>query len=120
MSNPNTRQPMALPNPEALGAAWFVKNISWVKTPNEEMKALDSIKPLDTVYIEETEKAKVTGTIGVDSAAGLRLISNRNEIIEYESKSSTDQFAVFSEIYYPLGWVATIDGKEAPIVKVNY
>ncbi len=120
VSNPNTRQPMPLPNPDALGAAWFVKNIAWVKNPNEEMKALDSIKPLDTVYIEESEKAKVTGTIGIDSAASIRLISNRNDIIEYESNASADQFAVFSEIYYPLGWSATIDGKTVPIVKVNY
>ena len=38
----------------------------------------------------------------------------------YKSSSQTDQIAVFSEIYYPHGWIATVDGKEMPIEKANY
>lgn len=42
-----------------------------------------------------------------------------NKIV-YSSDASSKQLAVFSEIYYPEGWTATIDGKEAKILKVNY
>lgn len=40
--------------------------------------------------------------------------------ITYSSDSKEKQLAVFSEIYYPDGWTATIDGKEVKILKVNY
>ena len=39
--------------------------------------------------------------------------------MKYESQSSSDGLAVFSEIYYP-GWEATIDGKPANILRVDY
>ena len=38
----------------------------------------------------------------------------------YETNAKTDQLAVFSEIYYPKGWIATIDGKESPYVNADY
>jgi len=38
----------------------------------------------------------------------------------YTSASGRDGLAVFSEVYYPNGWKAFVDGKETPIIKVNY
>ena len=55
-----------------------------------------------------------------DYTASIRLVQNLNDQILYESKSASNQFAVFSEIYYPYGWRAFIDGKETPIARVNY
>ncbi|MFY8166256.1 MAG: YfhO family protein, partial [Sediminibacterium sp.] len=40
--------------------------------------------------------------------------------VNYQAKSDKQQFAVFSEVYYNLGWKAYIDGVETPIVKTNY
>ena len=37
-----------------------------------------------------------------------------------KSKAKTDQLAVFSEIYYPKGWNAFIDGKPAPHFSTDY
>lgn len=40
--------------------------------------------------------------------------------IDYEVKAKGKQFVVFSEVYYPENWIATIDGKEVDIIKTNY
>jgi uncharacterized membrane protein YfhO len=38
----------------------------------------------------------------------------------YESNTSKDQLAVFSEIYYDKGWNAFIDEKPAPYFRADY
>ena len=42
-----------------------------------------------------------------------------NDAISYESNTTANSLAVFSEIYYK-DWKAYIDGKPAPYFKVNY
>ncbi|HTE28297.1 YfhO family protein [Flavitalea sp.] len=118
--NPQTGQPMAQLNPGALGPAWFVKELKYVNSADEEMKALDSLNPAQTAVIDKREQPKVTVAPQPDSAATIKLDFNRNDQIKYSSKSSAPQFAVFSEVYYPRGWKAFIDGKEVPIARVNY
>ncbi|MGZ5254420.1 MAG: YfhO family protein [Flavitalea sp.] len=118
--NPQNGQAMVQPNPEALGPVWFVKTIKYVNSADEEMKALDSFNARDTAIMDKREQSKVTAQPGFDSAATIRLVENRNDYINYESRSGSNQFAVFSEIYYPNGWKAFLDEKEVPIAKVNY
>lgn len=108
-------------NDQALGAAWFVSNVSTLKSPAEVMTALTYLHPKDTALVLEKDKALLTSLPGnSDSTASIKLLFNDNDHLAYTSRSSTGGFAVFSEVYYADGWVATIDGKEAPIVRTNY
>ena len=116
----NGQQLMAQENPEALGAAWFVQTIDTKKGPAEVMKALSNFNPKDTAILDEADKKNLVANAVKDSSAYIKLLYNDNDIIEYESSSKNTEFAVFSEIYYDAGWVATIDGKETPIVRTNY
>ena len=84
------------------------------------MKALDSFNPADTAIADVREKLKLTYPPQKDSSSKITLIENRNDYIKYTSSSKTNGIAVFSEVYYPYGWTATIDGKEVPIARVNY
>jgi hypothetical protein len=116
--NMNTQNYQA--NPEALGNAWFVNEIKYVKTADEEMRSLDSFNAKQTAFVRETFKSSLPANLTPDSAGTVKLIKNDNDIITYTSQAAGDQFAVFSEVYYPGGWKAYIDNKEVPIVRVNY
>ncbi len=107
-------------NDEALGAAWFIKHIRYVNGPVEEIKSLDGFGPKDTVIIDDSFKALTGNDPVADSAATIQLTSYDNDEIKYSTQAATPQFAVFSEIYYPAGWNAYIDGKKTDYAKVNY
>ena len=38
----------------------------------------------------------------------------------YRAQSSADQLAVFSEIWYPDGWMVSINGRPAEYIRANY
>jgi Bacterial membrane protein YfhO len=120
VQNPQNGQPIAQMNPGAFGPAWLVKYVHFVADGKEEMKALDSLNLRDSAIVQTKFKTAVGNQPGIDSAASINLIENKNDYILYESSSSANQFAVFSEVYYPRGWSAFIDGKKAEIIKTNY
>lgn len=113
-------QPVAQRNPDALGNAWFIKHILWAPDADAEMKALDSLDTRDTVVIDQRFKPVVKEVPVYDSTATISLIANNLNEISYSATASTQQFAVFSEVYYEQGWNAFIDGQPAPYCRVNY
>jgi hypothetical protein len=109
-----------IPNPDALGNAWFVKGIEYKKGPRAVMDHLSYFNPKDTAVIEDKDKIEALEGLQVDTSATIQLINNQNDLVLYSAKTSVKQLAVFSEVYYRDGWKAYIDDQEAPIVKVNY
>jgi uncharacterized membrane protein YfhO len=49
-----------------------------------------------------------------------KLTEARGNLLKYSVENSGNGLLVFSEIYYPEGWIATIDGKESPVIRANY
>lgn len=115
----NNAAPVAQQNPGAYGNAWLVKSIKEVANADAEMTALDSVNK-SVAIIDKRETSKITAQPQYDSTASITFKQNLNDYLKYESNAATNQFAVFSEIYYPYGWIATVDGKETPIVRTNY
>lgn len=108
-------------NPDANGNAWFVDSLRTVTTANEEILALNDLDTKTTAVVNTTSYPKLTRKVfQVDSTASISLVDHRPNFIEYRYNNPNSGFAVFSEMHYPRGWVATVDGRETPIIKVNY
>lgn len=118
--NQQTNQPEAQYNPFAYGPAWLVEGIKITRSADEEMAALEKTDLRDTVLIRDKFAAGVKKDFTKDSTDHIKLIYNHNDTILYESNTKNGGFAVFSEIYYPAGWEAFIDGESVPYFNVDY
>ena len=109
-------------NPEVNGNAWFVKELKKVNSADAEMKALDKLdtKNVAVYQLEFIKRPILLQKYDKDSLATIQLLDYKPNHLKYTSKNTKNGFAVFSEMYYKNGWKATIDGKEASILKVNY
>jgi hypothetical protein len=118
----NPEQP-AIPNKFAMGNAWFISKVRTTNNSDEEMIALGEIDS----KIEATTQASF-GTqfhapqSAVDSTASVRMLAYETKVLRYEvnNTSAEAQPVVFSEIYYPEGWICRIDGNEVEAARVNY
>ncbi len=105
-------------NPEAMGNAWFVDTVQFVSTPNEESAALWNIN-MHTTAVADKQFENVLAETSAGEGT-IRLTSYAPNRLTYQANTNADKVAVFSEIYYPHGWHAYIDGKEVEIGRVNY
>lgn len=108
-------------NPYAMGNAWFVDTLVVAENANEESDALNYIDLSTTAVLDKEFAGYVEDfTPERDPAAMVRLTKYTPRYLDYEYSTSKPGTIVFSEIYYPYGWKATIDGKPADIYRVNY
>jgi hypothetical protein len=106
-----------LPNPFANGNAWYVSSVEKVADANQE---ISRTRAIDTRTTAVTSDTRFSGAVNTDSAATIVLTDKKPYWLKYDANSTSGGLAVFSEIYYPDGWSATIDGKVAPILRANY
>ncbi|MGB5462358.1 MAG: YfhO family protein [Aureibaculum sp.] len=113
--------PRVQQNPEANGNVWFVKEVQIVNSADEEIRALDSLPTKEKAVISAEFKSYLKkNTFAKDSLASIELTSYQPNEMKYESNTSEEQLAVFSDIYYKNGWKAYIDGTFAPHFRANY
>jgi hypothetical protein len=110
-----------LRNPDAMGNCWFVENYMIVENANEEIAAVKNIDIETTLVVDKKfDTYFETRQFTNDSVSSIVLKSYSPNKLVYQSDALSDKLAVFSEIYYPKGWVVTIDGVESSHFRVNY
>ena len=110
----------SLMNPQTLGNAWFVEKLIKTNSPDSTYQQLATLDFDLSAVSESYGLQNLPNTFSMDSLATIKLIHHEPGYLRYQSNSDQDGFAVFSEMYYPYGWKATIDGVEHPHHNVNY
>ncbi len=110
-----------LANPYRLGNAWFVSGYEFVENADQEIEALNRINPKNSAVIDKKFENDLNGlNIQADSTANIVMTVYKPDRVSYKSNAKTEQLAVFSEIYYPHGWEAFIDGKPAAHFRADW
>lgn len=107
-------------NYSAMGNAWIVDSISYVNTPVEEISRIEKLD-LRSVAVADIGFESVIGE-SYPKSLGDTIFENTYapNRLTYTAKSAKGGVAVFSEVYFPWGWQASIDGTPVEIGRVNY
>ena len=93
----------------------------FVKNGDEGKASIITLDPLSTAVIDKRFEYDLTGlAITPDSTATIVMTEYKPNKVTYKAKAASEQLAVFSEIYYPHGWEAYVDGKEVPHVRADW
>lgn len=112
-------------NNEAFGNAWFVDSIAYVSGADAEMEGLSLYDPhriavADVAFrdvLGEPKQSAVPDSLRTDY---IRLTSYAPNRLKYSASSASGGVAVFSEVYFPWGWHATVDGSPVSLARVDY
>jgi hypothetical protein len=101
----------------ALPRAWFVQDTILSHSEEETLAMMANLEfdPATRAIVEY----EIPGISAPDSAHVVQTEAGMHRLA-YDYYTDTDALLVLSEIYYPAGWKAFVDGKELPIHPVNH
>jgi hypothetical protein len=112
------KQVITYRNPAALPRAFFVNEVSVARSADEVFRTLNS-GLFDAGRMAIVEKVlPATITAPDSSSAAVTAYSSRS--VSIRAFTTTPALLVVSEVYYPAGWKAYVDGQETEIFKTNF
>jgi uncharacterized membrane protein YfhO len=112
-------------NMNTYGNAWFVNKFDMVETADQEISSLRKNDLSKTAIINKKQFADYLSALPSDQiyaedSSAVVLTDYKPNHITYQARAFRDRLAVFSEIYYPKGWQAYLDGKEVEHICADY
>ena len=105
-------------NKSFLPRAFFVNEVKVEKPYTILLNIKQSnFDPKQTAFIENDIKKPIDKA---DSSASIKKIKADIHSYEYDVNASGNNLMVMSDIYYPAGWKAFVDGNETEIIKTDY
>ncbi len=109
---------VVMENTDVLPKAFFVDSLSAASSPQEAVDQLNS-PDFDPAQWAIVESAKLPDA-RADSTAQVEVTDYQANKITLSTSRKEPGFMVLSEIWYPAGWEAKIDGESTPIYKTNF
>ncbi len=105
-------------NTDVLPRAFFVDGYKIA----DGLQILESLRagtfdPAKTIYFENDPKLRVEKP---DTTVYVKFLDYKIQSMKLQVKASGNNLLLLSEVYYPAGWNAYIDGKPAEIYKADY
>ena len=114
-----TPKGQAQQNPGTMGNAWFINEINTVANADAEIASLNGFNPANTAIVDVRFSEQMID--GLDNVGtSITLTEYKPNYLKYNSTSSKNGIAIFSEIYYDKGWNAYVDGELKPHFRANY
>ena len=112
---------LVLENPDAVPRGFLVGQTEVIDDPQSTWQRLrdSSFDPRTTALLPEPLDAPVT-PIDSGSTAEVTMESFELEEIKWTVRTDAPRLLVASEVYYPAGWNAYLDGEKVSIHRVNY
>lgn len=108
-------------NQHSLGNAWFVEKALIVENANMELSAINNINPSKEAVIDIKFRDQIKETyFQISDSDKIELVSYQPDELVYNYTANGERLAVFSDIYYPAGWVSYIDGARSNYFRTNY
>jgi uncharacterized membrane protein YfhO len=112
-----TDQGVVMENMNVLPKAFFVDSVVVMENQQNVLNQLSGdFDPSETAYVTQ----ELSSTIQTDSTASVTVTEYTPNHISLDVSRSTLGFLVLSEIWYPPGWTATLNGEEVDIFRTNY
>jgi len=118
------RQNLPAKNKYAYGDSWFVNRVKWADNANQELDALGTTQLTEEAVVDKRFKQQLAGLPDQIAPSAqpdvISLVEEKPNYLKYDAQAGNARLAVFSQIYYPYGWQAFIDGKKSDYIRADY